>query len=373
MKFNIFAKKYIIVALLLVLFLPTSHTLQAQGMPPSPVVVSKVEEHKIQKPVTLVGTVEPRHRSLVASEIAGLVEEFPVEEGDFIKQGEVLAKFITDRLQIQLREARAQKKEAQARYKLARSDLLRFKELEKKGVVSISQLQDTQAEEGAWSERVSQLKANIEKYEYDLKRAKIVAPFTGYITKEHTEVGQWIEEGGSVVEMVDLEQVHVTVQVPEYHIGQIKVGDTASTTFDALPQLTEEGKTISIVPQADKEARTFPVKVEIENKDHVIKAGMLARVSFLLGEPTSTKLVSKDAIVEQNNLNFVYVVNDGTVRPVQVTTGVAYRDLIEVIGPIEAGELVVVRGNERLRPGQPIRVVDTLDAADTKIKKDKKL
>jgi hypothetical protein len=85
---------------------------------------------------------------------------------------------------------------------------------------------------------------------------------------------------------------------------------------------------------------------------------MVARVSFLIGEPSLVKLVPKDAIVENGNDKLLYVVNNGTAEPMPVTTGMAYKNLIEVIGPVQTGQLVVIRGNERLRPGQPVNIIN---------------
>lgn len=338
---------------------------QAQAPPPAPVVVSEVKEQVIQKPVTLVGEVEPLKRSIIASEIAGLVEEFPVEEGDVVKKGDLLAKLLTESLEIELREAKAQKAESEARYRLAKKNLERFQELFKKGVASLQQLQDAETEKDATLARMSQLEAQIDKTAYDLAKSKIVAPFDGYVTAEHTEVGQWISVGGAVVEMIDINGAEVDVEMPERYISQIRLGDVTDINFDALPNLSMEGKIASIVPQADKESRTFPVKVVVDNKEGLIKSGMVARVSFSIGEPSLVKLVPKDAIVEQNRSNFVYVVNNGTAVPVQVNTGIAYKDLVQITGPVEIGQLVVTRGNERLRPNQPVKIVD-LNGEETK-------
>ncbi len=331
---------------------------RAQAPPPAPVVVSEVREQTLQKPVTLVGAVEPMKRSTIASEIAGLVEDFPVEEGDIVKKGDLLAKLRTKSLEIDLREAKAQKAEAEARYRLAKKNLERFQELYKKGVASLQQLQDAETEKDANLARVSQLNAQIDSQVYDLARSKIVAPFDGFVTAEHTEVGEWIEVGGPVVELIDMDRAEIDVDMPERYISQIRLGDIAHINFDALPNLAIEGNIVSIVPQADREARTFPIRVVIDNKDGLIKSGMVARVSFLIGEPSLVKLVPKDAIVEQNRSNFVYVVNDGTAVPVQVSTGIAYKDLVQVTGPVEMGQLVVTRGNERLRPNQQVKIVD---------------
>jgi RND family efflux transporter, MFP subunit len=332
-------------------------TAVAQAPPPSPVVVTKVEEQKIQRPVTLVGAVEPSKRSLVASEIAGVVESFPVEKGDFVQKGGVLVELQTNELEIRLREARAAKREAEARFELARKNFARFQELYQKGVTSTQQLQSMESDEKAWSAEMSQLQAQIDRYEYDLARSKILAPFNGYVTREYTEVGQWIGEGGNVVELIDIDTVEINVALPERYINKVKLGDRVVVNFDALPEMTVEGEITSIVPQADGGARTFPVEITINNKDHVIKSGMVARVSFLVGEPSVAKLVPKDAIVEFNNSNFVYVVNNGTAQPVPVSTGQPYENLIEVIGPVQPGQLVIIRGNERLQPGQPVKIV----------------
>ncbi|HEX3036567.1 MAG TPA: efflux RND transporter periplasmic adaptor subunit [Thermodesulfobacteriota bacterium] len=330
----------------------------AQAPPPSPVVVTKVEEQKIQRPVTLVGGVEPSKRSLVASEIGGLVEKFPVDQGDFVKKGDLLVGLQTRELEISLREAKAAKREAEARFNLARKNFARFQELYEKGVASAQQLQDMESEEGAWSAKLSQLQAQIDKQEYDLARSRIVAPFNGYVIRESTEVGQWIDEGGEVVELINIDTVEVNVALPERYISRVKPGDKVVINFDALPRVTVEGEISSVVPQADREARTFPIEVTIDNEGHVIKSGMVARVSFLVGEPSLAKLVPKDAIVQQGNNNFVYIVNNGTANPIPVTTGIAYNNLVEINGPIETGQLVVIRGNERLRPGQPVEVVN---------------
>jgi RND family efflux transporter MFP subunit len=326
--------------------------------PPAPVVVSKVEEQKLQKPVKLVGAVEPSKRSIVASEIAGLVESFPVKEGDYVKKGDVLAEFETEPLLIRLREAKAAKSEALARFELARKNYARFKELRQKGVASEQQLQDMESERNAWSAKMAQLEAQIDRYEYDLSKSKIVAPFSGYVTREYTEIGQWIAEGGPVVELINMDRVEIKVDVPERYVSQIKLRDGVNVNFDALPRLEVEGQVSSIVPQAAQGARTFPVKVVVDNKNHVIKSGMVARVSFLIGEPSLVKLVPKDAIVESGNDKFLYVVNNGTAEPMPVTTGMAYKNLIEVIGPVQTGQLVVIRGNERLRPGQPVNIIN---------------
>ena len=99
----------------------------------------------------------------------------------------------------------------------------------------------------------------------------------------------------------------------------------------------------------------------------MIKSGMVARVSFPIGEPSTVKLVPKDAVVTQNNNHFVYVVNEGTAQPVAVNTGMAHESDIEVIGPLQIGQQVVIRGNERLRPNQPVKIINQESADREKV------
>ncbi len=338
--------------------LMTAAFVHAQAQPAAPVVVDTVEEQSLQKPVTLVGAVEPVKKSVIASEVEGLVESFPAEEGVYVNKGDLIAKFITTNIEIDLKEAKASKSEAQARYRLAKQDQERFEELEQKGVASVKQHDDARAEKDAWGARIRQFQAQIESHQYDLDKSEIKAPFSGYITEEFTEVGQWVEKGGPVVELIDTETVEIRIDMPERYVSKIKKGGAVAVDFDALPGQSVQGEITSLVPQADSESRTFPVKVTIDNKNGAVKSGMVARVSFPIGEPANVKLVPKDAIVTQNNANFVYVVVDGAVQPIPVTTGTAYDGRIEVLGPVETGQQVVIRGNERLMPNQPVQIVN---------------
>lgn len=339
----------------------------AQAPPPAPVEVDKVEEETLQKPVTFVGWVEPDKRSVIASEVEGIVESFPAKEGQYVNKGDVLAEFNTRTTEIALAQAKAGKREAQARYQMAQKNLARFEELEKKGVASVQQYQDAQTEKEAWGARIGQLQAQIDSSEYNLAKSKIVAPFSGYVIKEHTEIGEWVVKGGPVVEMIDTQSVDINIDVPERYVSKIKNGESIAVDFDALPGVRIEGAITSVVPQADSETRTFPVKVTVDNKDGLIKSGMVARVSFPIGEPSTVKLVPKDAIVSQNNAQFVYVVNEGAAQPLPVSIGTAYEDRIEVIGPVEKGMTVVVKGNERLMPNQPVRIINGKEAGGEKL------
>jgi cobalt-zinc-cadmium efflux system membrane fusion protein len=205
---------------------------------------------------------------------------------------------------------------------------------------------------------LSQLEAEIRLVEEQLSKSTIMAPFAGWITKEHTQIGQWVEEGGPVVELVDLSHVEVKVPLPEEFVRNVSAGDGVVAEFDGLPGVEIQGKVFSVVAQADPVSRTFPVKVELVNPDLHIKSGMVARVSLNVGEPYTAVVIPKDALVLKGGKEFVFIVSEGTVTQIPVKPLTHFDELVEVDGPVKEGMQVVVSGNERLLPGQSVRILD---------------
>ena len=326
--------------------------------PPAPVRVAPVLQREVKQTATLVGTVEPWKRSVVASEVEGLVQAFPAEEGMKVARGQLLARLRTETLRIRLDSAVALYRESGARYQRAKRDLKRVRVLFKKELVTQKDFDDALAEETALKEHLSQMEADIRQVRDSLNQSTIVAPFDGWITQEFTEIGQWVEEGGAIVEMVDLSHVQVEVPLPERYVSHIQIRDPVTATFDGLPEFEARGSVFSLVAQADRTARTFPVKVAIPNPDLAIKSGMVSRVTFRIDRPHQGIVIPKDALVLRGGKQFVFRVNEGIVDQIPVTPILHVEDLVEIEGPIREGMTVVVEGNERLFPGQPVRVLD---------------
>jgi len=146
----------------------------------------------------------------------------------------------------------------------------------------------------------------------------------------------------------------------------------ARVEIEALPGRVFTGQVVLIVPQADVRSRSFPVKVRLANEPAggdssqtgmLIEPGMFARVTLPVGQRDSVTMVPLDALVLGEDKPVVWVItedpaapNQGTAAPLPVELGVSYDDLIEVRGPLEPGQLVVVEGNERIRPGQQLAI-----------------
>lgn len=329
----------------------------AQEPPPAPVVVSPVVQRQITESVVLVGTATPRVRSLFASEVEGLVEEFYVDEGQAVKEGQVLAKLRSTTLKIQLELAIAARKEAEERHLQAKAELERSIRLRRSKSIPEKKFLDDRSETMAWEQRVRQREAEISRLEDLLAKKTIIAPFSGFVSKKHTEVGQWLERGGDVLTLIDIERIHVIVPVPERYVGKIRVGEQASVSVTALGDTRYSGRVVAIIPEGDREARTFPVKVEIRNKNLRIKSGMLCHVTFSLGIPYTALLLPKDGLITRDNQKFAFVYQNDIVKLVRLDVKGYHGAMAEVTGDLKPGFLVVVRGNERLREGQKVQAI----------------
>jgi HlyD family secretion protein len=389
----------------------------------SPVGVATIVEREVSAGQAFLGTVYPHRKSTVGSTEEDRVIKFPVNEGDLVEAGQVLAELRSETLRIELAEAQAeaelrhqeleelkngtrQEEKDAAAAELARDQALleyaesryqRAQQLHRENrAISQEELDEAKsaavaaqnnhlasrakydlAEKGPRPEQILQAKARYEaqqqvvaKFNDLIDQRTIRAPFAGYVTAEHTEEGQWLAKGGPVVDLVDLESVEIHVAVPGQYISFVQTGTGAPVRVDALPGDAFAGEVLRIVPQADIRSRTFPVIVRVANRRqgdvYTLKAGMLARVSLAVGKPQRAMLVPKDALVLGGETPRVFVVRRdakdrqrGKAAMVPVEIGVADGGLIQIIGAVTKGQLVVTRGNERLLPfGQPVQIVE---------------
>ncbi|MCI0360114.1 MAG: efflux RND transporter periplasmic adaptor subunit, partial [Planctomycetaceae bacterium] len=176
-------------------------------------------------------------------------------------------------------------------------------------------------------------------------------------------IGQWVMQGDPVAEIVELKQVDVEIAVLEDYVAGLDTTVAGEVEIAALGGQTFPGRVAMVNPQADARARTFPVKVRVENQfasgQPLIKAGMFARVSLPVGKPVARTLVPKDAVVLGGQSPMIFVAagppDKAAVKPVPVRLGPASGAWIAITGDVKPGEAIIVEGNERVRPGMEIK------------------
>lgn len=329
--------------------------------PDVPVVVSPVVEREVKKPLRLVGATFPARKAVISSEVEGVVEKINAEEGEYVEKGGTLAEIRNDKIRLALEQLKSERKEALAKAELSEKNLERIKELYDKGIISDGEFDMAQTQRESDRAGLLSLESRIEVAEYNLEASKITAPFNGYVTKHHAEAGQWLGIGDQVVSFVDIDTIEVKAGVPERYIEDISEGMEVKVILLSRNRLTVPGKISSIIPDADPRAVSFPVRVVLENPDHMIKSSASAVIVVRVGESEKIKLVPKDSIVDSPRGAVVFAVREGLAHPVPLERKGWYEGFAHVEGEIGVGESVVVRGNERLMPMQKVRITGTIE------------
>jgi RND family efflux transporter MFP subunit len=335
--------------------LPMAPTVAQGPSAVAPVRYTEARTVQLRGEVRLPGTVESQLAAIVAGEVAGKVLSIEAREGDRVRKGDVLVRIRPNWYELQHAEAQGRLTESQARLKMAENRLARVRELFEAEVVSQNDLDDAISEHTAWQGRESQNQAQIDQLQLSLDLLTVRAPFDGVVTRKLTEVGQWIVNGGDVAEMVSLRRLEIRIDVAERYYDALKIGAETRVTFDALPGLELTGRIERIVPRADDQSRTFPVKVSVSNKEGRIGVGMLASVAMPVGTSVASTMVPKDAVVRTGPGEVVYrIADDGSAEMVSVESGSSSGAWIAVRGEVRPGDKVITRGNERLIPGQAV-------------------
>lgn len=391
------------VPLLLTLIICSKRGAWAQGGP-ALVELKPVVHQPVSETQTFVATVKPSRRAIVGSAVDGRVVEFPVNDGDRVDDGQMLAQLLTETISLELKaaeeelslreseleeaiegprdeeieqaRARMESAKASAEYRAAQKD--RVVSLHRQGRAATDQQLDEATSlalearetyleataayelmlEGTRPEQISQARARlamqqavVDKLRDQIKKHTVISRFAGYVVDEHTEIGQWVSRGDPVAEVVALDEVDVEAKVVEQHVPFVRIGDRVRVNVPAVSTEPFEGKVVSVVPQADVRSRTFPVNVRVQNiidedGQPKIKSGMLAEVTLPTGPRREATLVPKDSLVLNGRQTAIWIVDLASARSVEGTPlKTAPARQIPVQRGAEEGNLIQVTGD----------------------------
>lgn len=386
---------------------------------PQAVTVTPITQREIASSVRLVGTVLPNHRSVVAAEVSGIVSEFATREGDYRKRGDVICRLNAEPFELRLAEARGRWQVLNSRLQLLENgereedirraealveaaeavygrwefELNRVRALAERDRTNPVELKETEMEylsakrllaseraardrmkNGARAEEIAAARyevaaqqAVVQRLERDARLATITAPFDGFVITKRSNIGEWLEQGGAVCEMVAVDVVRIRADAPEGAIRYAAPGVPVSIEIDALEWSTEATLT-RVIPQASAAARTFPIEVQLPNPDQKLLPGMFVWLIAPAGENGARLMVSRDAVATSGAAKTVFVIRPGQgggsmAVPVSVVTGLARDGDVEVRGAgLLPGDLCVSRGNERLFGPTPVTILNPPDA-----------
>ncbi len=324
----------------------------------TPVQTALVREALVSQQVSIIGTTEAFRKSTVAAEVSGRVEKLHVQEGDFVKKETPLVSLGSIDTALRLKGVVAGGAAVKARLVLAEKELERVRKLKTTNSVAAKQYDEAYFKAMSLTSELERNSAEIERLEFELARKTVRAPFTGFITHEHTQVGQWMPIGGSVVTLVDLSSILIRADLPEAQAVRLNLDKNAAVIIGSLSDRPLVAKIEVVMSQGNPVSRTFPVRLKLPNPQYSIKSGMEAIATFELGRKIKSILIPKDAIVPSGTANLVFRVDQGKAFPVPVSIKGYYGNEAAVQGDLAPGQLVVIRGNERLQPGQPVHGID---------------
>jgi len=327
----------------------------ANAQQPTLVVTDQVVQMEFHDQITLVGRTQAWVESRLVSEVSGRVKAIDAGEGIWIKRGTPLVTIDADQTRFILNAKQAETEQAKLEAELTKNDLKRMQDLYSKDLISQSAYDSAATWASIKEQRYNQLESERKKLELDLKNSVIRAMYDGYTGRKLVDVGEWVNPGMPVFEMVDLSRVKVTVDLPERHFGRVSTGSHATIVASGNGGEQLSGTVTGIAPRASEETHTFPVIIEVSNEDMNLGGGMLVRATLSMDQTFSSLAVSKDAIIRQGDQTLVYTVADGKAVPIPVVTKSSDGKMIAVEGEgLSEGMPVVVRGNERIFPGSPV-------------------
>ena len=309
------------------------------------------------RPVTIEswipGSIVSRSDARIATVIPGRVV-WIAEIGTPVTLGAALARLDDTLPRLRVEDLRAQVARARAQQQLNSSQLERFNRLAATQVLSASQLDDARAQREMSTDDLSRAEAQLREAEYEIAQSVIRAPFAGVVTERFIQRGEYLQTGAATVRLVNTGTTEARATAALSLAGNVHPGQIVAVRDHGVEQ---RGRVRTVVPVGDDRSRQFEVRVALESAEWLV--GTPVEVSLPATGVRTAVTVPRDALVIRQNHSYVLrLTRANTVEELDVTPGAGFGDVVEVRGPLAAGDRLVIRGGERLVAGQAVRVAD---------------
>jgi RND family efflux transporter MFP subunit len=339
-------------AALAVVFLSGSVTAFAQ-MGPSLVRLATATIKDIAPVTAAPATVVSRNDARLSAEVEGRLTEV-VDVGTAVSKGDPVAVIEDTTLRLRNTELKAELARAGARLTFLEKEENRFTRLAESNLAAQTQLEQTRSDRDVARGDLAIARARLDQNEDQLARTRILAPYDGIVVERLMLPGERAVVGSNVVRLVDQVNLEVIARAPLEYFEYVKRGQKLELRSAAR---TVNGTVRTVVAVGDMNTHQFELRLDLDGTPFPV--GQTLRVSIPMSETREVLTVPRDALVLRPEGMSVFVVDENnTARQVSVTAGVGQGDDIEIVGDLAAGDRVVVRGNERLQPGQEVNIID---------------
>lgn len=317
---------------------------QDEAAPLIPVEVQTLRRSDVYAMHSGTASLEAEADAEILAKVGGEVVEILVEEGDRVQAGQTLARLDGERLLLEQKQAQANLRKLEQEYE-------RNIELHEKGLVSAGAFESLKYDLDA-------LRAAYERTRLEFGYTAIRAPFDGIVTERHIKVGNTIGINEATFHLTDFDPLHAYLHVPEREYSKLTAGQSAEIRVDARPETSFRANIARISPVVDPATGTFKVTVEIDNGDALLNPGMFARINIVYDTHANALLVPRSALLDDETATSVFVVEDDLAQRIPIELGLAHEGDIEIIAGLDDDARVVVVGQNGLKEGARVEVIN---------------
>ena len=320
------------------------------------VSVAPIQSGILNQNYQYIGSLYFSERGLLASEVAGVIDNVNVKEGQRVKKGELLATLNSDLLSNEILSKEGALKQARAQYEKIQKDFSRFKTLYESESVSFKEYEDALFDMQAQKGNMESISYALELLKTQKRKKSIIAPYDGVILQKLLSQGEWVNAGAGVFNIAKITPLEATFEVPFAILRALKVGDSLKVR---IANQMYNAKISAKIPLGDTKARTFPVKLAIDDPKQELIEGLEVRASFDVKSDESVLLVPRDSILPTLEGNVIFIINGKSAKKVAIEVK-GYKDLNAYIVPLDwnlsVKDKVIIAGVERLSDGDKIEI-----------------
>ena len=330
-------------------------------------VVSVVAEHPKRQTVVpkirFSGTLQPIWQADVAAKVDGRIERVLVQEGQAVAAGDDLVVLEQRDMSAAYLAAEGVYVDAQTNLEKTSLDLERYEKLLLDGAVSQESVDNLRFARANAEAKLDAAKGALDAAQSKLGGTTVSTPRAGIIQKRYYQEGYYAKVGTALFNIADISTLLAKIDVPEGYVASVAPGGMVDFTIPSMAgdDKSARGTITRVAPVADSASRTFEAEVSIDNRDGRLKGGVYADAVITTKAKENMLTVPFSAIVMRDDQRTVYVVEDGTAVRRVITTGYIGDDLVEILGGITENDLVIAGGQNKLREGSKVKVVDRLD------------
>ncbi|WP_053956616.1 efflux RND transporter periplasmic adaptor subunit [Inediibacterium massiliense] len=332
------------------------------------VKTSTAQKKSIILKTTLSGKIKPMEESSIAPKTPGKVTKVHIELGDQVQKGAVLFELDKEDVINSIKQSKAAYEVAlanlartQEQMDMAKKNFERNKNLYEEGAISLQQYE--QAEFSASDTnllvvkaQLAQAKAALDSANSRLTDCTITAPISGFVTSVNINEGEMASVGAPALTIANIHTVMIETNISENMINKVHLGDTVDVFIKSANEKPFKGKISALSPAPNKNELTYPLKVSLENKDTLIKAGMFAEIHIVSEKKDNIIIIPSDAVITKEGNQVVFVVNKNTAKAKEVHLGLDNGKEVEVTKGLKEGDVIVTKGQNYLDDGNKVKI-----------------